>query len=145
MKHTIQFLYVLFLAGFSLPIFGMDHWRITKQVSPFSYTAEFPMNRNGVFGGRVVRTGLLTPRYYYDLYDAEGRFQVRGITRICSLGFLFDWGTEIDLYKENQLIGMIQGQFFTSSRAKFVIYDEQGRDRFSAYLNDESPDFLILS
>ncbi len=120
-------------------------WTIVKNSALFSYTAEFGITKADRCTGKVVRTGLFTPRYYYDLVDANNQLQVRGITRAFSLGMLFAWGMEIDLYDADHYIGMIQGKIFTSSRAKFVFYNGAGDAVANAYLNDETCNFLIVS
>ena len=120
-------------------------WNMTKNVSPLSYKAEFMIKKRGISLGKVVRTGLLTPRYYYDLYDRDNVLQMRGVTRAFSLGFLFSWGMEIDLYEGEDCAGKIEGRVLSSSRAKFAFYDALGRAVATAYLNDESSNFLLVS
>jgi len=123
----------------------VDPWKTTKNVFPFSYTAEFPIKQKGALIGTVIRTGLLTPRYYYDLYDANQTLQVRGVTRALSLGMFFPFAIEIDLYEKGNVIGAIQGGWITTARAKFFFYDLNGILVATGYLNDESANFLILS
>lgn len=120
-------------------------WSFVKNSSPFSWTAEIAITNQGAPAGKVVRTGNFCPRYYYDLYDAKNVLRVRGITRAFSLGLLCSWGVEIDLYQGEAFVGRIQGEVFTSSRAKFAFYDARGDQTAIAYLNDESSDFLIVS
>jgi hypothetical protein len=120
-------------------------WSVTKEVSPCAYTAEFGIRKAEASLGKVIRTGLFTPRYYYDLYDANNVLQIRGITRAFSLGLLFAWGTEIDLYDADQLVGMIRGEIYTTSSAQFSFYDGNAELIASAYLNDESHNFLVVS
>jgi hypothetical protein len=122
-----------------------SNWSVTKNVGLFAYTADFNLKEGNHSLGKVVRTGLCTPSYYYDLYDANNEFQVRGITRIFSLGLFCDRGMEIDLYEGQNVIGKIEGQFLTTSRAKFMMYDFRGRPIVEAHLDDESSNFLIVS
>lgn len=120
-------------------------WSVTKDSSPCAYTAVFDIAKADQSSYKVVRSGLFTPRYYYDLYDTNGTFLVRGITRAFSLGMVFAWGMEIDLYDNNEWIGMIEGRMWTKSRAKFSFYDAMSQLTASAHLNDESSNFLIVS
>lgn len=120
-------------------------WRVMKNSPPLSYSAEFSYHKGEVLDGKVIRTGLLTPRYYYDLFDSQGNFQARGITRFLSLGTLFSWGIQIDLYDAESFIGMIDGKVFTKARAKFVFYNNIGDSIGVAYLNNENADFIIVS
>lgn len=120
--------------------------RVIKNRDFFSTTAEFDFKNDGVSTDKVIRTGGLSPRYFYDLFDADHNFQARGITRALSLGALYSWGVEIDLYDAREsYIGLIQGEILTSSRAKFSFYNGQGRRTLIGYLNTETPEFLIVS
>jgi len=123
-----------------------DNWVIQKS-SPFlSYSAEFSYLKGEIKDSVVIRTGLLCPRYFYELYDLENNFQARGITRFFSLGFLSPEFIDIDVYDDNQnCIGLIQGKIFTKSRAKFVFYDYKQEEIAVACLEAETFDFLIVS
>ena len=120
------------------------NWTIVKNAPPFSYTAEFGIQKGEIPIGKIVRTGLFTPSYYYDFFDVNDVLQVRGIARVFSLGFFFSWGMDIDFYEEGRLIGTIQGKIFTHSRAKFVFYNAKGVALANAHLNDESCNFLVV-
>ncbi len=145
MQNKFLVIFLLCLSTVYSDVLDEKTWNVTKDTSPLSYTAEFEIKNGEASLGKVVRTGLFTPRYYYDLYDVNDSLQVRGITRAFSLGFLFAWGTEIDLYDADRLVGMIQGEVWTSSRAKFAFYDANAVLTAHAYLDDESCDFLIVS
>ena len=145
MQNKLLFIFLFCLSTAYSNVSDKNGWNVTKDTSLLSYTAEFEINKGGTSLGKVVRSGLFTPRYYYDLYDVNDSLQVRGITRAFSLGFLFAWGTEIDLYDADRLVGMIQGEVWTSSRAKFAFYDANSVLTAHAYLDDESCDFLIVS
>jgi len=120
--------------------------RVIKNSNLFSLSAEFDFKNTGVSTDKVIRTGGLSPRYFYDLFDEDHNFQARGITRALSLGAFYSWGVEIDLYDtEESYIGLIQGELLTRSRAKFSFYDHSGRRTLIAFLNTESPEFLMVS
>ncbi len=121
-------------------------WRAMKYKSFFSLSADIDIKQGDAPAGHVVRTGGLCPRYHYDLYNAQNVFQARGVTRAFSLGFLFSWGMQIDVCDPaGSAIGMIQGQMFTRARAKFYFYNAQGQTTGIAYLNNKTPDFMIVS
>ena len=122
-----------------------DTWKIIKN-SPFcSCSAEFYYQQNNMDDGKVIRTGFLCPRYYYDLYDNQNIFQARGITRVLSLGF-FDCNlVDIDVYNNEDYIGKISGKIFTRSRAKFVFYNDFGMEIANACLSEKTSIFLISS
>lgn len=127
-------------------IYSNEEWSLSKQSSPLSYSVDFPIKNKEGSLGKVVRSGLLTPRYNYDLYDSNNHCVMSGVTRAFSLGFFYTWRTEIDLYDDyNQWIGMIFGEFWTNSRAKFAFYDSHNNIVAYAYLNDESCNFIFIS
>ncbi len=133
--------------GFSAPTDEpAENWRVIKNSPLFSTSADFDFKNGNSSVGRVVRTGLLCPRYYYDLYSVQDNFEARGITRFFSLGFLFSWGVEIDIYDaSSRYLGLIQGQTLTKARAKFMFYGPMGETRGIAYLNSEKANLLIVS
>jgi hypothetical protein len=145
--RTLLFLacLMMFSAAYADNLNEMHTWSVMKARAPTSWTAEFECKKGGMPVGKVVRTGLLCPRYQYDLFSTHGRLEARAITRALSWGLLFPWGTQIDLYDDNAQIGMIGGVFFTWSRAKFVFYNAQGEETAIAYLNSEASEFLIVS
>jgi hypothetical protein len=118
---------------------------IVKNSPLFSFSAEFDCKKGDILESKIIRTGLFCPRYFYELQDAHGNFQAQGITRFFSLGFLFAWGMEIDVHDQDGVIGKIEGQMFTKSRAKFVFYNAGGQETTVAYLNTEKPEFVIAS
>ncbi len=123
-----------------------ESWTILKNSPVFSLSAEFDCKRGEVTEAKVIRKGRFCPRYYYDLYDATGeKFLARGITRAFSLGFIFPWGMEIDVYDGNIVIGKIEGKLFTKARAKFIFYDGNKMQTAIAYLNTEASDFVIVT
>ncbi|MBI2743910.1 MAG: hypothetical protein HYX48_08355 [Chlamydiales bacterium] len=144
--RAIFFLISLLMVGssFAAPA-PLPTWSVVKSTHPFGWSAEFECTEGEVRVGKVVRSGLLCPRYYYDFYNSMGEPEVRGITRAFSWGLLFPWGVEIDLYDGDTGIGMIGGKFYTGSRAKFVFYNGQGRATAVAYLNSEKLEFVISS
>ncbi len=95
--------------------------------------------------GKIVRTGNLTPWYYYDYVDGKGNHLSRGITRFFSLGTLFAWAMNIDVYDDNgNTIGLIEGHFWTKARAKFAIY-EKSKVVAHAFLNTDDNKFVMTS
>lgn len=122
-----------------------DNWNLFKNSPLFSFSAEFDCKKGEILEGKVIRTGRFCPRYFYDLYDPREVLEARGITRVFSLGFLFSWGMEIDVYDGDFMIGKLEGKLFTKARAKFVFYDAYGSATAIAYLNTEHAEFVIVS
>lgn len=121
------------------------HWRVLKDSPIFSLSAEFDFLNEKKWDGKVVRSGGLCPRYYYDLFDSENAFIARGITRVFSLGFLYSWAMDIDVYDSNTYIGSIQGKMATKARSKFSFYNAAGEEIGIAYLNEKSANFILVS
>ncbi|NGX36598.1 MAG: hypothetical protein K1000chlam1_01447 [Candidatus Anoxychlamydiales bacterium] len=115
--------------------------------SPFlSYSAEFFFQNDYASLAKIIRTGFMCPRYFYDLYDKDGGFSARGITRALSVGLLFPRVTDIDIYdNQDKFIGMFLGKILKRSRAKFNFYDEKENPNAIAYINGESTDIIIVS
>ena len=146
MKMTFFFALLTLLTALYSDEHPSAGWSVSKQAAPLSYSVEFFIKQEENTLSRVVRSGLFTPRYYYDVYNSNDNFVMRGITRAFSLGLLFNWGIEMDLYDASeQHVGMICGEFWSSSRAKFAFYDLNGRIIAHAYLNDESCNFMLVS
>ena len=123
-----------------------ENWEVIKN-SPFlSFSAEFSYTKNNANLGKVVRNGILCPRYYYDVFDNKNNFLARGITRFFSFGLFSQNLMDIDIYSENDsYIGCIEGKYITRSRSKFVFYNDQGYESAAAYLDAKTADFLIVS
>lgn len=125
---------------------AIESWRVMKDSPVFSLSATFDFKKEQTIDATVVRTGLFCPRYYYDLFDSQGEFQSRGVTRAISLGFFCSWAIDIDLYDANSnYFGLIQGKMITKARSKFIFYDGQGMATGVAYLNTEHADLIIVS
>ncbi len=115
--------------------------------SPFlSYSAEFFFQDDYSSLAKIIRTGFMCPRYFYDLYDKNGGYIARGITRALSVGLFFPRVTDIDIYdNQDKFIGMFQGKILKRSRAKFNFYDKREKPNAIAYINGESTDIIIVA
>ncbi|MBN2478974.1 MAG: hypothetical protein JXA94_01975 [Parachlamydiales bacterium] len=118
-------------------------WQIIKN-SPFmSYSAEFLFKKGDVSDGKVIRTGFMCPRYYYDVYDDVGYFKARGITRFFSVGFIAPSAMDIDVYDGDNYLGLIQGKVFTRT-IKFTFFNQLDQLVATAFLDARSADILIV-
>lgn len=112
--------------------------------NPYRFSSYFEMMGEKRYEGRVV-SNFFHVRTTYDLYDTNGHYEGQGICRMLSLGALFSWARDIDLYdKSGFCIGMIQGSVWTASKAKFNLYDAQGVLIASAYQNNNASSFNLL-
>lgn len=144
MRFWAGFAYLFIAANLYCIDSSASGWKITKRSSPLDYTVNFTIRKDGVTAGRVTRTGLLTPRYFYDLYDENEKLIIRAITRPFSLGLLLPWAIAMDLYEGSSKIGMICGKFWSNSRAKFAFKNGAGQVFANAYLNSEKCSFLLV-
>ncbi len=140
--------YLLILFSFTTLVHAEPTWVMTKCSAPLSYDVDFDCIQDDVLTGKVVRSGLFTPRYYYDLYSPEGAFLARGINRVFSLGLFSTSQMEFDIYDETHAyIGYIGGKFWTSGAAKFGFRNSDGAEAGFALLSSDSDQatFSILS
>lgn len=145
-EESMRYLWVFFL--FVSTIFADSDWKMVKSDGPLSYHANFNiLNRSGLVG-KVIRSGLFTPRYYYDLYSDQGEFLARGINRVFSLGLISPSQMEFDIYdSEKNRLGYVGGKFWTSGLAKFAFKNPEGDQIGFAFLSSDASQatFSILS
>ena len=140
-------LVTIFLLGLSLLSFNVNasktdvyethpyELKVTKSIFNFYENYEIYSPSTGsattdyseTYPGTVQKSAFRI-RTNYDLSDKKG-WQATGISRILSLGSLYLWATQIDIYDNNGAsIGMIDGNLATIESAKFSLYryDELG-------------------
>lgn len=144
MRFWILSLCTLFMTNLYCVSSHMEGWKITSRSSPLDYTVNFTVRKDGIATGKVVRTGLFTPRYFYDYYDESDKLIIRAITRPFSIGLLFPWAIAMDLYEGHVKVGMICGKFWSTSRAKFAFKDGNGKVFANAYLDSERCNFMLF-
>lgn len=106
---------------------------IKKSVSRFSekYIISIPSQTTSTYPGTytgAIKKSAFRLRTNYDLSDANG-WQATGITRMASMGALYPWATDIDIYDTRDIkIGFIDGNIATFEAARFDLYnyDEKG-------------------
>lgn len=107
---------------------------IKKSVSRLSekYIISAPSQTTGTYPATyagVIKKSAFRLRTNYDLSDQNG-WQATGITRIASLGAVYPWATDIDIYDTRKVkIGFIDGNIATFESARFDLYsyDEAGK------------------
>ena len=140
--------YLLILLSFTTMVHAKPTWVMTKCSTPLSYYVDFDCVQEDVLTDKVVRSGLFTPRYYYDLYSHEGIFLARAISRAFSIGLFSPSQMEFDIYDEaSTYVGYIGGKFWTSGKAKFGFANADGTKTGFALLSSDSDQaiFSILS
>ena len=121
---------------------------ITKDVHSTATIYRINSKLRETYPGSVKKSAFRI-RTNYDLSNEHG-WQATGITRIMSLGSLFSWAKDIDIYDTRRVqIGMIDGELATLESAKFSIYeyDEKGgANRVAiAYANSNFQRFIVLA
>jgi len=118
-------------------------YSITKNVYLFS--TYFEMEGNDWYEGRVIKNHI-NIRTVYDLYDRCGGHEGQGICQILSLGTLFSWAKDIDIYDaEGARIGFIDGQLLTTTAAKYGFYNQSNELVANAYLDWNCSAFTIMT
>lgn len=139
MKPFFPLLFLIYLsAAWSSPL------SYTISENPYLFSTYFEMEGKGRYEGRVVKNHL-NLRTIYELYDPSSLFEAQGICQILSLGSLYPWAKDIDVYDEKgEKIGMIDGQLLTTTSAKYNFYN--GRDQLiaTAYLDLSCAAFSIM-
>ena len=117
-------------------------FQVRKQTYRFSTLFEFHSQKE--FLG-TNRKSCFNVRTHYDLYDLKGQYEGVGICRIFTLGALYTWGKEIDVYDaEGNNVGLIDGQVVTGAGTKYSIYNAEGNRVGIAYLDSAKGIFTIL-
>jgi hypothetical protein len=121
---------------------------IKKDIHPTAEVYRINSKVRETYAGSIKKSAFRV-RTNYDLSNEHG-WQATGITRILSLGALFSWAKDIDIYDTRRVqIGMIDGELATFESAKFSIYtyDEEGVPTRNAiaYANADFSRFIILS
>ncbi|VEB37194.1 Uncharacterised protein [Legionella sainthelensi] len=120
---------------------------VTKHIYKLSEIYQIKSTQRETYPGSVKKSAFRI-RTNYDLSNKDG-WQATGITRIISLGALYNWAKEIDVYDTRGVqIGFIDGNLATLESAKFTIYeyDESGKATAIgfAYANSSFDRFVIL-
>lgn len=149
-----SFLFILFTTYAALAnSYGVheDHpydFVMTKDIYKFSEIYQIKSPQRETYPGSIKKSAFRI-RTNYDLSNKDG-WQATGITRIISLGSLYPWAKEIDIYDTRGVqIGFIDGNLATLESAKFTIYDydESGKatEIGFAYANPTFDRFVILA
>lgn len=108
------------------------HFNVYKQ--EYSLATFFSIQSDETYRG-VVKKSVFRVRTNYDLSDQHG-WQATGIKRVLSLGSLYPWATEVDIYDTQWLsVGMIDGQVASTAAARFSIYNANADLLGIAYLD----------
>lgn len=112
---------------------------------PYRFSTYFEIQGKKGFEGRAVKNAL-SLRTSYELYDSLGQYEALGVVQALSLGALFAWAKDIDIYDASGIkIGFVDGQALTTASAKYVLYNANNEWIATAYLDRASSGFLVTS
>lgn len=150
----VSYLFTLFVLSFATVAnsYGVheDHpynFLVTKDIYKLSEFYQIKSPLEETYAGSVKKSAFRI-RTNYDLSNKDG-WQATGITRIISLGSLYVWAKEIDIYDTRGVqIGFIDGNLATLESAKFTIYDYDELGKANAigiaYANSNFDRFVIV-
>ncbi|MCH9631588.1 MAG: hypothetical protein S4CHLAM37_16120 [Chlamydiia bacterium] len=116
------------------------HFKISKK--EYRFSTFFEIDSSDAPRGNVKKS-FFRMRTNYDLSDVHG-WQATGTVRVMSLGSLFAWAKEIDMYDTSgQYIGMIDGQVMSTAAARYSIYDSSNNLVGIAFLDHNCSGFTI--
>lgn len=121
---------------------------ISKDVYKLSEIYQINSQLKETYPGSVKKSAFRI-RTNYDLSNKDG-WQATGITRVISLGSVYPWATDIDIYDTRGVqIGMIDGELATLESAKFTLYDYDEAGKATAvgiaYANPSFNRFTLLT
>ena len=118
------------------------HYHVTR--SDYTFSSVFDIASEKSNFGSIIKS-VFHISTHYDSYDRFGLYDGQGICRIVTLGLIYTWGTEIDIYDANgDRIGLIDGQVISAEPAKFSFYDAEGNRIFIAYLDKNCMSFTLV-
>lgn len=136
------FALITLFSCFVCPLFSEAAYHLTFSQKDYPLATYFEIDTEDSYPG-VVKVSAFRVRTNYDLSDIHG-WQATGIHRIASLGSVFAWATDVDIYNTDwKWIGMIDGQMLTLAEARFNILNEQGQVTAIAYLDDNLSGYTI--
>lgn len=113
--------------------------------SQYLWSTYFEMQNKESYVGRVVKNHY-NVRTVYDLYDSKNTFEAQGICQVLSLGSLYPWAKDIDVYDhQGRKIGFIDGQLLTTAAAKYGFYNACDVLVANAFLDAQSSGFTIMT
>lgn len=139
---TISLFFVSLLGLCTQSFAASESFKVYEQ--DYMFSKVFEMSSNEGLSGSVCKS-FFRVRTNYDLYDRKGEFEAMGICRVLTLGLIYSWATEMDIYGQNgQYIGLVDGQMMTTAEAKFSLYDASLNRIGIVYLDETFVSFTIV-
>jgi len=109
------------------------------QKKDYFFATYFEMTHDGDPVGTVVRDRWQWLWRRYEAYDAAGSATFRATSRALGLGNAFAWAAHMTVNTAaGELVGTLDGEFWTSAAARFRIYDAAGKPVALAYVDRSS-------
>lgn len=139
--HVLFLLFLIFSISSSYANEKKYHFKISKK--EYRFSTFFEIDSEDSFRGNIKKS-VFRLRTCYDLSDIHG-WQATGIVRVLSLGAIYTWAKEIDVYDDTrgEYIGMIDGQVVTTAAARFSLYDAKNDLVGIAFLDNNYSGFTI--
>ena len=120
-----------------------DSYHFSIYPNSYALATYFNIQSDDTYRG-VVKKSAFRVRTNYDLSNGDG-WQATGIKRVLSLGSIYPWATEVDIYDTRwQHIGMIDGQVVSTAAARFSLYDSEGNLCGIAFLDYSLSTYMIV-
>lgn len=117
------------------------HFSVYEKIYPLA--TYFTIESDDSYCGSVKKS-IFRIRTNYDLSNSDG-WQATGIKRMLSLGSIYPWATEVDVYDtRGDYLGMIDGQVVSTAAARFSIYDLSSQLCGIAYLDHSLNSYSIV-
>ena len=147
MKYSFIVLFCLLIAACVATLKAAEesdaiNFNVTR--SDYTFSTVFDMTSEKQNFGSIVKS-IFHISTHYDSYDRYGLYEGQGICRMVTLGLIYSWATEIDIYnKQGIRIGMIDGQVMSAEPAKFSFYDAADNRLCIAYLDLNCMSFVLV-
>lgn len=139
MKNLL-FLFLFFCGS----LFGNERLQYSVIKNSYAFSTYFEFVSPEGYEGRVTKNAI-SVRNYYKYYNDEGGYRGQGITRLISLGSLYKWAADIDIYDDKgKKIGVIYGKVWSTAKAKFEIYNENSDFVAVAYYGYNREGFSLM-
>lgn len=118
-----------------------NHYYLT--LSEHHFYTEFNIQDEKKSWGTVTKS-FFHIGAHYDSYDRFGLYEGRGTCQFFSLGTLYTWATEIDLYDDNgDYVGLIHGEVSSAKSGKFRFFNEKGDEFAVGHLDENKTTFSL--
>lgn len=125
------------------PSSGLKKYSFSISKKTYMFSTVFEIDSPELGASQLVKNKI-SLNTKYSLESDKG-IEAVGTARILSMGSLFAWAKDIDIYdQKGAYVGMIDGEALTTAEAKFSFYDDQGNQVGIAYLDENKVGFTLV-